>query len=81
MLEQAVQEDYEIGEVIKEKLVDDAINWFTGKALEYEEDMFDEDEEDDEDEDDFDDLGDEDDDEAHEGAPANAQQPPECKQQ
>ncbi len=26
--------DYETGEMIKDKLIPDAINWFTGKALE-----------------------------------------------
>jgi nucleosome assembly protein 1-like 1 len=80
MLEQAVQEDYEIGEVIKEKIVEDAVNWFTGKALEYEEGLFDEDDEEEEDE--FDDLGEDDDDDGeHAGAPPANAQAPECKQQ
>ncbi len=57
MLEQAIEEDYEIGEVLKEKIIEDAINWFTGKALEYEG----EDEDDEYDGEDFDDLGDEED--------------------
>jgi nucleosome assembly protein 1-like 1 len=29
-----IEMDYETGEMIKDKLIPDAINWFTGKALE-----------------------------------------------
>jgi len=58
--------DYQIGEDIKEKLIPRAIDWYTGKALKYEEieddHFFVGDEEDDEDDDDRDDEDDEDDD-------------------
>lgn len=35
-LEGKLEMDYEIGEIIKEKLVPHAIDWFTGRALEHE---------------------------------------------
>ncbi|KAJ3334545.1 hypothetical protein HDU91_002675, partial [Kappamyces sp. JEL0680] len=74
----AVEMDYETGELIKDKLIPDAIDWFTGKALEeYEDGDYDEDDEEDfygeEDEDDDDD----DEDDKPAGATDKA---PECKQ-
>jgi nucleosome assembly protein 1-like 1 len=69
--------DYNMGEFIKDKLVPNAIGWFTGEALEEEYD--DEDGEDEyelgSDEDD-----DEDEDEDEENAPPT-NKAPECKQQ
>ena len=66
--------------MIKDKLVPDAINWFTGKALEeYLEDQEDEDGDDyydDEDDENDEDDDDDDDDDEKEGAAK-----PECKQQ
>lgn len=47
--------DYQLGEDIKEKIVPKAVDYFTGKALEY--DMMDEDDED------YEDIDDDDDDE------------------
>lgn len=77
-LEELTQIDYEMGELIKEKLVPRAVDWFTGKALEYEDDEFQDGEgfydEEDDDEDDEDDDEDEEDGGAGEKAP-------ECKQQ
>jgi nucleosome assembly protein 1-like 1 len=35
-LNEKLEADYEIGEFIKEKLIPHAIDWFTGKAVEYE---------------------------------------------
>ncbi|KAI8892992.1 hypothetical protein BC833DRAFT_609908 [Globomyces pollinis-pini] len=68
--------DYEFGEMIKEKLIPEAIDWFTGKALAQFQSEYD----DDEDEGyDFDDEDDEDEDEDDDQAPAA--QPQECKQQ
>ncbi|KXS19205.1 nucleosome assembly protein [Gonapodya prolifera JEL478] len=61
-LDAKLEEDYEIGEMLKEKIIPHAIDWFTGKALEYDEDIYDDDD-DDEDEDGDDDDGDDDDDE------------------
>lgn len=56
---EAFEIDYETGELIKDKLVPDAVNWFTGQALE----EFDEGEySDEDDEDEFDDDEDEDED-------------------
>ncbi|KAJ3050325.1 hypothetical protein HK097_008707 [Rhizophlyctis rosea] len=81
-LDAKLEADYEVGEIIKEKLIPRAIDWFTGKALEYEEGEYDEDEmgewfdgDDDDEEDD-----DDDDDEGGEGQ-ASTEKPPECKQQ
>lgn len=62
-LQQKVEEDFEIGEMFKMKIVPHAIDWFTGKALEY--DGYDEDYDEEEygDEEDEDHEDDEDDDE------------------
>lgn len=76
-IENKLELDYHVGEVIKEKLIPNAIDWFTGEALRYEdydeEDFGDEDYDDEDDEDD----DDEDDDEDEEG---NAKKSEECKQ-
>jgi len=88
-LDEKLELDYQLGEDIKEKIVPKAVDYFTGKALEY--DMMDEDD------DDYEDIDDDDDDEASDddsdsdgsappprkkgkggGATAN---PEECKQQ
>jgi len=52
-LEQKLEVDYQIGEDFKEKIIPRAVDYFTGKALEYELD---------DDEDDFEELDDDDDD-------------------
>jgi len=78
-LQEVMEADYEIGSVIKEKLIPHAVHWFTGEALQMEE-------EDDDDEDD-DEEGDDEEDDGEEGGamPAGledaAEKPPECKQQ
>ncbi|KAH7923378.1 NAP-domain-containing protein [Leucogyrophana mollusca] len=94
-LEEKLEMDYQIGEDLKEKVIPRAIDYFTGKSLEY--DMMDEDD------DEFDDLDDEDDEDRFEdedsdsevevpsrrrgppkgrgGAPTGAVNPEECKQQ
>ncbi|KAF9463736.1 nucleosome assembly protein [Collybia nuda] len=54
-IEEKLEIDYQIGEDLKEKIIPRAVDYFTGKALEYEGI--------DDDEDDFEDLDDEDDDE------------------
>ncbi|KAI8801910.1 hypothetical protein BJ742DRAFT_715550 [Cladochytrium replicatum] len=64
-IEEKLEFDYELGEIIKEKLIPRAIDWFTGKALEYEEGEFDDEDfdiddeggDDDDDEDDDDEVG------------------------
>ncbi|KAH7906888.1 nucleosome assembly protein [Hygrophoropsis aurantiaca] len=93
-IEEKLEIDYQIGEDLKEKIIPRAIDYFTGKALEY--DMIDEDD-DLEDLDDDDDEGDFDEDSDSEevempsrrrgppkgrgGAPTGAVNPEECKQQ
>ncbi|KAH9053111.1 NAP-domain-containing protein [Lactarius vividus] len=95
-LEEKLEIDYQIGEDIKEKIIPRAVDYFTGKALEYDMLSDDEDDYDDEDEDEDgdgfeDDDSDEDDPPAPRrgagggrggrgGLPANVN-PEECKQQ
>ncbi|KIJ44587.1 hypothetical protein M422DRAFT_30291 [Sphaerobolus stellatus SS14] len=63
-LEERLELDYQIGEDLKERVIPRAVDWFTGKALEYEDiDMGDEDEFDDEDLEEDSDEEEEDDDE------------------
>ncbi|KAJ3343651.1 hypothetical protein HDU93_007532 [Gonapodya sp. JEL0774] len=49
-LDAKLEEDYEVGEMLKEKIIPHAIDWFTGKALEYDEDIYGDDDDDDDDE-------------------------------
>lgn len=90
-LEAALQNDYSVGELIKEKLIPRAVDWFTGHALQFEPDFQQEEEEegfDDEYDDDDDDEGvsdggaghDEDGDDDDDGDD-EPEQKPECKQQ
>jgi nucleosome assembly protein 1-like 1 len=37
-LDEKLEMDYEVGESIKEKLIPRAVDWFTGEALQYEDD-------------------------------------------
>jgi nucleosome assembly protein 1-like 1 len=53
-LDEKLERDYQLGEDIKEKIVPKAVDYFTGKALEY--DLMDEDD------DDYEDIDDDDDD-------------------
>ncbi|KIJ15775.1 hypothetical protein PAXINDRAFT_162844 [Paxillus involutus ATCC 200175] len=74
-LEEKLELDYQIGEDLKEKIIPRAIDYFTGKALEY--DMLEEDDDfdgldDDDDEDDFDD----DDSDSDNEPPARRRGPP-----
>lgn len=74
-LEEKLEMDYQIGEDLKEKIIPRAIDYFTGKALEY--DMVDEDEDDFEDFDDDDDgQFDDDDSESDNEPPARRRGPP-----
>jgi nucleosome assembly protein 1-like 1 len=71
-LQDAMEQDYELGMMIANNLIPDAVNWFTGDAFaDDEEDEFDEDDDeneldDEDDEDDDDDEDDEDEDEDEE---------------
>ena len=85
-LQDAMEMDYEIGSIIKDKIIPDAVSWFTGSANEDDSDDEDYDDEDESDEDESDEDDDEDDDEDGEGGLAKAEgadgeKPPECKQQ
>ncbi|KAG0906386.1 hypothetical protein G6F57_008392 [Rhizopus arrhizus] len=80
-LDAKLEADYEMGEEFKEKVIPHAVDFFTGKALEYEdyEEGSDFDEDDylsDEDEDEED----EDDDDDEEVKPSKGESAPECKQ-
>jgi len=85
-LDEKLEADYELGEEFKEKLIPHAVDWFTGKALSYEnyegDDWGDEDDlyEDDDDEE-GDDDDEEEDDEDEDETPAKGEQAPECKNQ
>ncbi|RHZ43477.1 hypothetical protein Glove_1096g1 [Diversispora epigaea] len=90
-LDERLEMDYQIGEDIKEKLIPRAIDWYTGKALKYEDDILDdfddenffvEEEEDDDDgiDDDDDDEDDDDDDDGNDERNGKVEQQ-ECKQQ
>ncbi|KAL4457364.1 hypothetical protein ABPG75_012229 [Micractinium tetrahymenae] len=89
-LEEDMQGDFEIAEMIKEKVIPEATAWFTGEALlEYEGEEDEEDEEDEEEDGEEEDEEDEEEDESEEEGdakrmPAAAdakEQPQECKQQ
>ncbi|CAN6987567.1 unnamed protein product [Brassica rapa subsp. trilocularis] len=66
-LQNLMEQDYDIGSAIREKIIPHAVSWFTGEAMEGEEfdidDDDEEDEEDDEDDEDEDEEDDEDDEE------------------
>jgi len=68
-LDDRLQFDYELGDLIKSRIVPIAIDWYTGKALEYAEfdddEEFDYDDEDDEEDDEDEDDEDDDDDDRH----------------
>jgi nucleosome assembly protein 1-like 1 len=66
-LDAKLEADYELGEEFKEKIIPHAVDWFTGKALQFEDlndenDYYDEDEDEDEDDDDDEEEEDDDDD-------------------
>jgi nucleosome assembly protein 1-like 1 len=74
--EEKIEMDYEIGEILKEKIVPRAVDWFTGVALQDEDmDEWDDDEEEEEGEDD------EDDENQENPEKVQGENPPECKQQ
>ena len=77
-LEERLELDYQIGEDLKDRIIPHAVDFFTGKALHYENpEEWDDDEYGDED---FDDDEDDDEDDAPRGG-ARGQDPQECKQQ
>jgi nucleosome assembly protein 1-like 1 len=83
-LQNEVEQDYELGCVIRDKIVPDALRWFTGEAVtaesdeeEGEDEDEDEDDEDEDEDEDEDDTGDE---ENENGRPADSSQQ-QCSQQ
>ncbi|SJX62200.1 probable nucleosome assembly protein I [Sporisorium reilianum f. sp. reilianum] len=88
-LDERLELDYQIGEDLKDRIIPHAVDFFTGKALQYE-DLDDLDDADFDDEDDEDDEDDDDDDQPRRSAQlgasagsqmAGSQDPQECKQQ
>ncbi|KAJ2326862.1 histone chaperone [Coemansia sp. RSA 2681] len=78
-----IELDYELAEEIKEKIIPNAVDWFTGKALEYE-GLEEEDYEDEFMDDYYDDEDDDDEDDEDDGLPRSAKdaaEPPQCKNQ
>ncbi|KAK9803911.1 hypothetical protein WJX72_004179 [[Myrmecia] bisecta] len=94
-LQNALEEDYDIGETIRDKLIPHAVSYYTGEAAESDEEDdedYDEDQEEGDDEDsEGDDEGEEEEEEGDDEAPGGAklakapvdtkEQPAECKQQ
>ncbi|KAJ2720147.1 histone chaperone [Coemansia sp. Benny D115] len=81
-----IELDYELAEEFKEKLIPNAVDWFTGKALEYEgledyEDEFMDDYYDEEDDESDDDDEDDDDEDGLSRSAKEAAEPPQCKNQ
>lgn len=81
-LQEALEEDYEVGSVIRDKLIPEAVLWYTGQAQGYDSD-YEEDEDEDfsgeEDDEDDDSEGSEDED--GDGPKEKGEKPPECKEQ
>ena len=72
-LEEQIEQDYELGRTIKDRIIPKAVDWYTGEAINTMQFQLDGDGHDDDDDDD---------DEPGQGVQAGAQgQPPECKQQ
>ncbi|KAF9291410.1 hypothetical protein BGZ68_004058 [Mortierella alpina] len=82
-LDEKLEADYGLGEELKDSIIPRAIDWFTGKALQYQDqgDQYDDDFEYDDEDDEEDDDEDEDDDDDEDGVPAKDEKAPECKQQ
>ncbi|KXN85904.1 Putative nucleosome assembly protein C2D10.11C [Leucoagaricus sp. SymC.cos] len=84
--EEKLELDYQLGEDFKDKIIPRAIDYFTGKAVEYEmmdgADFEDSEEDDDDDGDDDDDVSDDEEEPSRRrGPPKGAVNPEECKQQ
>ncbi|KAI8144749.1 hypothetical protein BJV82DRAFT_667305 [Fennellomyces sp. T-0311] len=83
-LDAKLEADYETGEEFKDKIIPHAVDYFTGKALEYEdfasEDEFEDDFYEEEDDDDDESEDDDDDDDGDSKQPTKGENAPECKQ-
>ncbi|KAK9763504.1 histone chaperone [Basidiobolus ranarum] len=80
-LSERLEADYELGEEFKEKIIPHAIDWFTGKALQYEDFGMDYEEEQFYDDTTDDEEGLESDEGSEDESHSNEQKPQECKQQ
>ncbi|KAF9901769.1 hypothetical protein BX616_002150 [Lobosporangium transversale] len=81
-IDEKLEIDYGLGEEFKDNLVPRAVDWFTGKALQYQgDDQYDDDFDYEDDEDEEDEDEDEDDDDDDDDVPAKDEKAPECKQQ
>ncbi|XP_060205905.1 nucleosome assembly protein 1;4 [Lycium barbarum] len=93
-LQNLMEQDYDIGSTIRDKIIPHAVSWFTGEAAEGDEfeDIEDDDDDEDEDEDDEEDTEDDEDEKEEEskkkksakaqaGEGQQGERPPECKQQ
>ncbi|KAF9947987.1 hypothetical protein BGZ65_008388 [Modicella reniformis] len=82
-LDEKLEHDYTLGEELKDSVVPRGVDWFTGKALQFQgdADQYDDDFEYDDEDDEDDEDEDEDDDDDDEGVPAKDEKAPECKQQ
>ncbi|KAF9412083.1 hypothetical protein BGZ94_001151 [Podila epigama] len=82
-IDEKLEADYGLGEELKDAIIPRAVDWFTGKALQYQDgdDQYDDDFEYDDDEDEDDDDEDDDEDDEDDDVPAKDEKAPECKQQ
>lgn len=92
-LQNLMEQDYDIGSTIRDKIIPHAVSWFTGEAAEGDEfeDIVGDDDDEDEDEEEDDEEDDEDEEEekskkkksarAQAGEGQRGERPPECKQQ
>ncbi|KAG0297360.1 hypothetical protein BGZ96_006739 [Linnemannia gamsii] len=82
-IDERLEADYGLGEELKDSIIPRAVDWFTGKALQYQDngDQYDDDFEYDDDEEEDDEDEDEDDDDDDDEQPAKDEKAPECKQQ
>ncbi|KAF9273266.1 hypothetical protein BGZ68_001670 [Mortierella alpina] len=82
-IDQRLEADYGLGEELKDNVIPRAVDWFTGKALQYQDnnDQYDDDFEYDDEDEDEDEEDDEDEDDNDDEQPAKGEKAPECKQQ
>ncbi|KAF9114910.1 hypothetical protein BGX27_009457 [Mortierella sp. AM989] len=82
-IDEKLEIDYGLGEELKDSVIPRAVDWFTGKALQYQDndDQYEDDFEYEDEEEDHDEDDDEDDDDDDNGLPAKDEKAPECKQQ
>jgi len=82
-IDEKLEADYGLGEELKDSVIPRAVDWFTGKALQYQDggDQYDDDFEYDDEDDEEDDDEDDDEEDDDEDVPAKDEKAPECKQQ